>query len=517
VLTLAALPWTAALRAPDAPALRTTGAAPATLSFRQLDNAAAGVAARLRRRGIVPGDRVAICSGNGLAFPALYYGALRAEAVVVLLPTTAPVADLAATIRRLRVALVASDHDHAAITRAALRHAGTGAAHLTLRDDGPATARTELGLDALTDHPAAAPPSVPPAAPAVILNTSGTTGTPRHALHSHVGLLLNARAVAGEMLHLDERDVQLGALPLPHSFGMSAVLNASMVAGASVVLMSRFDASRALEVIDEQGVTVLQAVPTMFSRLVATAAASAAAARPASLRLTVVSGAPLPVDLAAQVHRRLCDRIVERYGMTEVSPLTMREVPAGGGEPGDVGRPLWGAVVRVVGGGGSGELEATAPSMFLGYAGSHRATQEALRDGFFRTGDLGRVDQDGRVVLTGRLKDLIIRGGYNVPAREVEQALESHPDVAEVAVVGLPDADLGEEVAAALVLRGNGRHAEATAAELRARCAQLLAAYKRPRRWYVLAELPRTASGKVRKHDLRDALAEATPVLSERQ
>jgi long-chain acyl-CoA synthetase len=229
----------------------------------------------------------------------------------------------------------------------------------------------------------------------------------------------------------------------------------------------------------------------------------------------VVSGAPLPADLATAVHHALCDRIIERYGMTEVSPLTMREIPHEGGEPGDVGRPLWGVAVRVAGGKASGELEATAPSMFLGYAGARRATEAVLRDGFLRTGDLGRVDPDGRVVLSGRLKDLIIRGGYNVPAREVEHVLEGHPAVAEVAVVGVPDADLGEEVAAALVLRSpNGNHD--LPEELRARCRQLLAAYKRPRRWYVLPELPRTATGKVRKDDLRELLAEATPVLSER-
>jgi long-chain acyl-CoA synthetase len=508
VLTLASLPWTAALRAPAATALRTDRG---DLDFRSLDRATSGVAARLARRGVATGDRVAICCGNGLAFPALYYGALRCQAVVVLLPTTAPVAELAATLRRLRVRVVAADAEHTPRVRAAVASAGTGAATLSLRDDGPARpgARAELSLESLVDHPSTPPQPVPPQTPAVILNTSGTTGTPRYALHSHAGLLLNARAVAGEILHLDESDMQLGALPLPHSFGMSAVLNASVLAGAGVALMTRFDAADALSVIDRQGVTVVQAVPTMFARL-----AAAAATAPRSLRLCVVSGAPLPAPLATQVHDRLCERVVERYGMTEVSPLTMRRVPPDGGEPGDVGRPLWGVGLRVVGGAEEGELEATAASMFLGYAGDRRATAAALVDGFFRTGDLGRVDSGGRIVLTGRLKDLVIRGGYNVAAREVEHLLEAHPAVAEVAVVGMPDADLGEEVAAALVLHGGdpARVAE----ELRQRCVERLAAYKRPRRWFVLEQLPRTASGKVRKHELRELLAEAGAVLAER-
>ncbi|HEV7680098.1 MAG TPA: class I adenylate-forming enzyme family protein [Candidatus Dormibacteraeota bacterium] len=511
MLTLAALPWTAALRAPSAPALHSDRG---TLDFAALDRAASGVAARLARRGIAARDRVAICCGNGLAFPVLYYGALRAGAVVVLLPTTAPPAALAGTIRRLRVRLVAADTEHAAQARQAVRQAGTGAAQLVLRGDSdadrPARSRGELHLDTLVDHPSTTPHPVDPATPAVILNTSGTTGVPRGALHSHAGLLLNARAVAAEMLHLDERDVQLGALPMPHSFGMSAVLNASVLAGASVALMPRFDPDEALRTIAERRVTVLQGVPTMFSRLVSTRAAQPASQDRTplpSLRLTVVSGAPLPAGLAAGVHRHLCRHIVERWGMTEVSPLTMREVPEGDGEPGDVGRPLWGVAVRAS---DSGELEAAAPSMFLGYAGDTVASRAAMHDGFLRTGDLGRVDRDGRVVLTGRLKDLIIRGGNNVAAREVEHVLEGHPAVLEVAVVGLPDPDMGEEVAAALVLEPGTP--PGIAGELRRRCAEHLAAHKRPRHWYVLDQLPRTASGKVRKGELRDALLTLEPL-----
>ena len=497
MLTLAALPWTAALRAPAATALIAPEGA---LDFRGLDRAAAGVAAHLQRAGLGPGHRAGILCGNGLTFPALYYGALRLNAVVVLLPTTAPVAELAATIRRLRVRLVATDAERRPQAHRAVARAATGTALFTLGDDA---------LAALTEHPATAPAPSKPEAPAVIISTSGTTGTPRHAVHSHVSLLLNARAVAGEMLGLGEGDVQLGALPLPHSFGMSAVLNASVLAGAGVALVPRFDAEEALGTIDRHRVTVVQGVPTMLHRL-----AAAATHRPGSLRLAVVSGAPLPAPLARQVHERLCDQVIERWGMTEVSPLTMRRVPPDGGEPGDVGRPLWGVAVRVTGGAPSGELEAGAASMFLGYAGDRRATEEVLVDGFFRTGDLGRVDADGRVVLSGRLKDLIIRGGFNVAAREVEHVLEAHPAVAEVSVVGLPDEDLGEEVAAALVLR-RGRDGERVAAELRGRCVELLAGYKRPRRWFVVEQLPRTASGKVRKHALRDALQTCQPVLSE--
>jgi acyl-CoA synthetase (AMP-forming)/AMP-acid ligase II len=249
---------------------------------------------------------------------------------------------------------------------------------------------------------------------------------------------------------------------------------------------------------------VVQAVPTLLARL-----AEASTAPWAGVRLCVVSGAPLPEGLPARIHRCLVGRLLERYGMTEVSPLTVREVPAGGGEPGDVGLPLRGVMVRVAGGGAEGELEAAAPSMFLGDDGDRRATAEVLRGGLLRTGDLGQVGAGGRVTVTGRLKEVIVRGGNNVAAREVERLLESHPAVTEAAVLGMPDADLGEEVAAALVLRP--RTPDDVVAELERLCHQQLAQYKRPRLWHVLESLPRTASGKVRKGELRELLIERTP------
>jgi long-chain acyl-CoA synthetase len=272
-----------------------------------------------------------------------------------------------------------------------------------------------------------------------------------------------------------------------------------VLAGAGVVLARRPDVSALERLLATGEVTVVQAVPTLFARL-----AEASTARWPGVRLCVVSGAPLPHGLPARIHRRLAGRLLERYGMTEVSPLTVREVPADGGEPGDVGLPLRGVVVRVAGGGGEGELEAAAPSMFLGYDGDRRATAEVLRNGLMRTGDLGRVGPGGRVTVTGRLKEVIVRGGNNVAAREVERLLESHPGVAEAAVLGMPDADLGEEVAAALVLRPRARGD--VVGELERLCREQLALYKRPRLWHVVDSLPRTASGKVRKGELRELL-----------
>jgi long-chain acyl-CoA synthetase len=502
VLTLAALPWVAAHRDAEAALLRLEGA---TLTASALDRAAAGIAAWLERQGVGAGHRVAVLCGNGLAFPPLYYGALRRGCVVAPLSTSSPPAEVARVLHAVRARVVACDPENAGAATASLELAGTGARRLVVFEStaGAPPGADLLDLASLVEHPPADPPPLPPDAPAVILATSGTTGIPRRALHSHAGLLLNAGAVATEMLQLSAADVQLGALPLAHSFGMSAVLNASVLAGASVRLVRRPGVAELRRLLDGGEVTVVQAVPTLLARL-----AEASTAPWAGVRLCVVSGAPLPEGLPARIHR-LAGRLLERYGMTEVSPLTVREVPAGGGEPGDVGLPLRGVVVRVAGGGAEGELEAAAPSMFLGYDGDRRATAEVLRGGLLRTGDLGQVGAGGRVTVTGRLKEVIVRGGNNVAAREVERLLESHPAVAEAAVLGMPDADLGEEVAAALVLRP--RTPDDVVAELERLCREQLAQYKRPRLWHVLESLPRTASGKVRKGELRELLIERTP------
>jgi long-chain acyl-CoA synthetase len=467
------------------------------MDYATLDAACAGVATTLDRRGVGGDDVVALCCGNSLATAAAYYGALRCGARVAPISVASPPGEIAVALQRLRAGVVISDEEHADIARAAIDMAATGVRLLTISET-TSRRRDWVSLPALAAHRRAAPQHLRARAPAVILATSGTTGTPRWAVHSHAGLLRNAAAVAQEMLQLGAGDVQLGALPLAHSFGMSAVLSASVMAGASVVLMPRFDADAAIRLIDEQRISVVQGVPTMLSRL-----ASASTSPPPTLRRCVVSGAPLPNGFAARLHDRLCTDVVERYGMTEVSPLTMRTVPRDGGDVGDVGRALRGVVVRTVDGAASGELEASAATMLIGYHRERAATRAALREGFFRTGDLGRVEEDGRVILLGRLKDVIVRGGNNVAAREVEQVLEGHPDVIEVAVLGVPDPDLGEEVIAAVVSRRRGAR---LIAELETRCAEQLAAYKRPRRWHRLDALPRTASGKVRKSELRDLL-----------
>jgi long-chain acyl-CoA synthetase len=245
----------------------------------------------------------------------------------------------------------------------------------------------------------------------------------------------------------------------------------------------------------------------MYSRL----ASHARSSRNTDLRLGVVSGSSCPAEVAALVRQRMGITLLERYGMTEVSPLTWREhLPAAA--PGDVGRPGWGVRIRAVGtdgkvlaAGKEGELEVRAPGMMLGYL-EGAATAAAMPEGWLRTGDLGAVRADGGITLSGRLKDVILRGGYTISARQVESAILRHPSVAEVAVVGLAHPELGEEIAAVVVLKPRR---PATEEDLRGVVALNLATYKRPRLWRIVEEMPRTSLGKVRRDRLRELFTPA--------
>jgi long-chain acyl-CoA synthetase len=302
------------------------------------------------------------------------------------------------------------------------------------------------------------------------------------------------------MVRLRRDDVMLGALPLAHSFGLSAVMNAALYAGTRLELMPHFEAKAAWRLIKDRGITVLTGVPTMYKRL----AEHQDSTRHTDLVVAIVSGAACPPEVARAVWLRMGVPIVERYGLTEASPLTWRELRPRS-EAGDVGQPGWGVRIRAcdekgapLATGKEGELWAKTPSMLLRYL-DPRDTAEAMRDGWVRTGDLGKLRPDGRVLITGRLKDVILSGGYSIAAGEVERVLGEHPAIAEVAVVGVPDGDLGEEVAAAVVFRA--RH-EVSNAELDAHVAAHLAGWKRPRQWRIVEALPRTAIGKVRREDV---------------
>jgi long-chain acyl-CoA synthetase len=342
-----------------------------------------------------------------------------------------------------------------------------------------------------------------PADTAVILYTSGATGSPKGAELTHANLTRNADAVRG--LHsMVEDDVALGALPLFHSFGQTCTLNATIGAGGCLSLLERFDAGKALQVVQRDRVTVLQGVPAMYAALLGHPARDSYDL--STLRVCVSGGAPMPAEVMRGLEAALGRKVVEGYGLSETSPVASSNHFGRGHKPGSIGAPIAGVEMKIVGDDGHdlptgevGEIVIRGHNVIKGYWNRPAATAAVLRDGWFHTGDLGRVDDDGYFYMVDRMSDVIIRGGYNVYPREVEEVLCEHPCVREAAVVGVPHPRLGEEVAAAVVLR-EGRGADPAA--LREFVKARVAAYKYPRHVWIVEELPRSVTGKLLKREI---------------
>jgi long-chain acyl-CoA synthetase len=477
---------------PDRPAIRLGDT---TRTYRQLDQDSARVAGLLSERGVRPGDRVAIMLPNLPDFAVTYFGVLRAGGVVV------PMNPL---LKSREVAYYLSD------SRASLIFAWQGCA-----------AEAELGAkqadaDFVPVDPAAFGDVVSSASPqpdverrrdddtAVLLYTSGTTGRPKGAELSHANLSRNTEVFANDLLQLTGDDVIFGGLPLFHSFGQTCTLNSAVAAGASLALLPRFDPAAALDVIAKLRMTVLAGVPTMYAALLALP--DRAAYDVSTLRVCVSGGAALPVEVLRGFEEAFGCIILEGYGLSETSPVASFNHPDRVRKPGSIGTPIRGVQMRVVGDDGNavpagevGEIAIRGHNVMKGYWQRPEETAAAIPDGWFRTGDMARVDEDGYFFIVDRKKDLIIRGGYNVYPREVEEVLYEHPAVAEAAVIGIPHPQLGEEVAAAVALKPG---AQATPAELLEHVKSQVAAYKYPRKVWLMEALPKGPTGKILKRDI---------------
>ena len=448
----------------DRPALWFDGAA---LSYAELDRRAAVAARELRERGVGAGDRVAIKLPNSPAFLAAYFGALRLGAVVVPLnPLLAP-PEIAERVASATPAVFVDEE---------LPTAGEAAGEVVDRHD--------------TD-------------PAVILFTSGTSGRPKGAILTHGGILAAARNAADAMAFTED-DVVLGVAPFSHVLGQSTGILSTLLAGAAVSVVGRFEPEQTLATMTRTGTTILLGVPTMCIAL-CQAARSADELPP--VRIAHVGGAAVPVEVARDFERIFAGDVYEGYGLTELSGIATTYTVGQERKPGSVGMPLGGTDMRIHDPDerGVGEVQFRGPSVIPGYWADDEATSEAIdADGWLATGDMGYVDEEGYLFLVDRKKELIIRGGYNVYPREVEEALYAHPDVLEAAVVGFPHETLGEEVAA-LVVRRPGTTLDVD--ELQAWAKQRVAAYKYPRRIVFVDELPKGPTGKILKRSIdRSAL-----------
>jgi long-chain acyl-CoA synthetase len=338
----------------------------------------------------------------------------------------------------------------------------------------------------------------------VILYTSGTTGTPKGAELTHDNLLSNVETILQSLIEIQPDDVVLGALPFFHSFGQTCGLNACMKAGGTLTLIPRFDPDKALEIIERDRVTVFEGVPTMYVAMLHSDKADSADT--SCLRLCVSGGSAMPGQVLRAFEDKFGCKILEGYGLSETSPVASFNHPDRERKVGSIGTPIKGVEMRVVDEDGNdveqgevGEIAIKGPNVMKGYWRKDDATAEAIKDGWFHTGDMAKVDDEGYYFIVDRKKELIIRGGYNVYPREVEEVLYQHPAVQEVAVVGVPDDKMGEEVGAAVVLKPGQ---DVTTDELRDYVKEEVANYKYPRRIWIVDELPKGPTGKILKREV---------------
>jgi long-chain acyl-CoA synthetase len=464
------------------------------LNYAVLDQAAQRVAGLLRERGLQPGDRVGLMLPNVPYFPVLYYGVLRAGGVVVPMNVLLKGREVAYYLGDSGAKMLFAWHGFG---EAAAEGAEKAGAELTLVEPGEiekvvfAADPVEEIVDRADDDTA------------VLLYTSGTTGTPKGAELTHSNLASNVEA-SRKLIDIGSDAVVLGALPLFHSFGQTCSMNAVVAAGATLTLIPRFEPGKALEIIERDKVTIFEGVPTMYVALVSFPEADKHDT--SSLKVCISGGAALPGEVLRAFEEKFGCPILEGYGLSETSPVASFNHREIGRKVGSIGTPIEGVSMKVVDDDGKelaqgevGEIVIQGPNVMKGYWNKPEATAEAIKDGWFHTGDMARVDEEGFFFIVDRKKDMIIRGGYNVYPREIEEVLYEHPAVREVAVIGVPDSEWGEEVGAAVALNAG---AEATPEELREYAKGQVAAYKYPRHVWIVDELPKGPTGKILKREI---------------
>ncbi|MFB9235772.1 long-chain fatty acid--CoA ligase [Plantactinospora siamensis] len=507
-LSLAMILAESARRHPDTVAVVDGGT---RVTYAELWRQARGVAAGLRELGVRPGDPVALLAPNVVDFPRVYYGAAAAGAVLVPVHLLMTGDEAGYVLADSGARLLVCHTSQLEMGARAARRAG-----IPLVTVGPAVAGTDARrLEDVTGPLTPLPSYVTRQAEdtAVVLYTSGTTGVPKGALLTHLNLVMNATVNVFDANDARSSDVVLGCLPLFHSFGQTVAMNGTFRVGATLVLLARFTGEAALDLMVAERVNVFHGVPTMYVALLEAARDRDALPR---LRLCISGGASLPLAVLERFNAAFDTAIFEGYGLSETSPTATTNQPHFGTRAGTIGHPVWGVEVEIaraelddrielLPAGEFGEIVIRGHNVFAGYLGRPEATAEALVDGWFRSGDLGRKDADGFITVVDRKKDMIIRGGFNVYPREVEEALARHPAVGQVAVIGVPDPVHGEEICAVVVPdpAGSGTPSEQ---ELIDWSREHLGRHKYPRQVRYVDALPLGPSHKVLKRELRRTL-----------
>ena len=491
-LNLASIVVDSATRAPAASAVRL---GELSLAYAELDDRSARLATLLRERGLESGDRVGVMLPNVPEFPIAYYGVLRAGGVVVPMNVLLKRREIAFYLEDSGAGLLLAWHGFAAEAR-----------------DGAADAGAELvevdpeSFAALLAEPEPSPELADTDAEdtAVILYTSGTTGKPKGAELTHFNLSRNADIASRTTCVISEGDIVLGTLPLFHSFGQTVSMNASLRVGATLTLVPRFDPGEALATMARDRVTHFYGVPTMYGALLHHSGREDHDT--SALRTCITGGASMPVEVLRGFEEAFGCVVLEGYGLSETSPVASSNHPNMERKPGSIGTPLEEVEMKVVDEndeevpqGEVGEIVIRGHNIMKGYWQRPEATAEAMRGGWFHSGDMARVDEDGYFFIVDRKKDLIIRGGYNVFPREVEEILYEHPKIREAAVLGVPHDQLGEEVGAAVVLHDGEQLAPEEVSEY---VKERIAAYKYPRAVWFLDDLPKGPTGKILKREI---------------
>ena len=488
------------------------------LTYAQVNGAANQVANLLVSKGISSGDKVALSCPNLPFFPIVYYGILKAGAVVV---------PLNVLLKGREIAYHLNDSDAKAYfcfqgtedlpmgTDGAAGYAeAESCEHFFMitanpADPSPVEGTTTLAQGMKDQSPGFEAVQTQETDSAVILYTSGTTGQPKGAELSHANLVMNA--LTSNRLFgppTEGGDRHLVTLPLFHSFGSTVQMNAGFSAAATLVLLPRFDAEAAVGLLQKESITFFAGVPTMYWGLLGALSEKVDVNLVAkNLRVSVAGGASLPVEIIKTFKEKFGVQILEGYGLSETSPVATFSDPDRDPRPGSIGVPIWGVELKLVDPEWKtvdavdevGEIAIRGHNIMTGYYGRPEATAEVMRDGWFRTGDLARRDDDGFYYIVDRAKDMIIRGGFNVYPREIEEVLMTHEAVSLAAVVGVPHESHGEEIKA-YVIKNEG--AELTEDELVAWCKEQMASYKYPRIVEFSDGLPMTATGKILKREL---------------
>jgi long-chain acyl-CoA synthetase len=464
------------------------------MSYAMLDGATAHMVGLLREHGIEPGDRVGIMLPNVPYFPVCYYGILRAGAIVVPMNVLLKKREVGYYLSDPEAKLLIAWDDFAEAAETGAEEAGSEC--LLVK---PGEFENVVGAaDPVTDVAETADGDT-----AVILYTSGTTGQPKGAELSNANLSRNAEASRG-LFGLGSEAVVLGALPLFHTFGQTCGMNATLSGGGTLTLIPRFDPAKALEIIQRDKVNVFQGVPTMYGAMLHLDGRDDYDV--STLKVCASGGSAMPVELMRGFEKAFGCKVLEGYGLSESSPVASFNHPDRERKPGSIGTPIEGVEMKVVDDDGQevdqgdvGEIVIKGHNVMNGYWKRDEATAETIVDGWLHTGDIGKVDEDGYFFIVDRKKEMIIRGGYNVYPREIEEVLYEHPDVREAAVLGIPSDEYGEEVAAAVTLKDG---ASTSPEELRSFVKEQVAGYKYPRKLWLVDELPKGPTGKILKREI---------------